>query len=283
MSAMFFGQYLLERGVIDRDALLDALARQRSRNRSLPQLAVREGLLTESDANAVELAYRTVLAPMDELLMSVGGLTPDTVERLEVMQRADWIRIGAALVEGGHLEPDHVERHLREFASQTVEVEESLRERFATLPSPRVVEACVELALHHVSRLTDAPAKMALLETPHALAAPAEVRRSSQRITGDASFVIVIDLPPAIGNLAAGRLVGSAVAAGGDEEADALREVVNLVGGHTCTELEAAGLRLRPEPPRSDVPPDTASGARSVVRAGCATGDGRFDVWVLLE
>ncbi len=283
MSAMFFGQYLLERGVIDRDALLDALARQRERNRSLPQLAVREGLLTESEANAVELAYRTVLAPMDELLMSVGGLTPDTVERLEVMQRADWMRIGAALVEGGHLEPARVERYLREFASQTVQVEESLQERFATLPSPRVVEACVELALHHVSRLTDVPAKVAQLETPDALTSPGGVRRSSQRITGDASFVIVIDLPPAIGNLAAGRLVGSTVAAGGDEEADALREVVNLVGGHTCTELEAAGLRLRPEPPRSDVSPDSVAGARSVVRAGCATGDGRFDVWVVLE
>jgi len=283
MSAMFFGQYLLERGVIDRDALLDALARQRRRNRSLPQLAVREGLLTEIEANAVELAYRTVLAPMDELLMSVGGLTPDTVERLEVMQRADWMRIGAALVEGGHLDADRVERYLRDFSDQTDEVEENLQERFATLPSPRVVEACVELALHHVSRLTDVPAKVAQLEAPAALPAAADVRRSAQRITGDATFVIVIDLPPTIGSMAAGRLVGTSLAAGGDDEADALREVVNLVGGHTCTRLEAAGMRLRPEPPSSDVDPASIAGARSVVRAGCVTGDGRFDVWVVLE
>jgi len=283
MSAMFFGQYLLERGAIDRDALLDGLARQRRRNRSLPQLAVREGLLSESEARAVELAYRTVLAPMDELLMSVGGLTPDAVERLEVMQRADWMRIGAALIEGGHLDAEQVERFLREFASQTVEVEESLQERFASLPSPRVVEACVELALHHVSRLTDVPAKVARFETPPELASADDVRRSSQRITGDAAFVVVIDLPPTVGNLAASRLVGSTLAAGGDDEADALREVVNLVGGHACTELEAAGLRLRPEPPRSDVEPEALARARSIVHAECATGDGRFDVWVVLE
>ncbi len=45
MATMFFGQYLLGNGAIDRAALLDALDRQRRSNFSLPELAVRQGLI----------------------------------------------------------------------------------------------------------------------------------------------------------------------------------------------------------------------------------------------
>ena len=45
MSSMFFGHYLLENGIIDREALLDAIERQRRTNRSLPEIAVEEKLL----------------------------------------------------------------------------------------------------------------------------------------------------------------------------------------------------------------------------------------------
>jgi hypothetical protein len=40
---MFFGQYLLSRGAINREALIDAIERQRSTNLSLVELAVRDG------------------------------------------------------------------------------------------------------------------------------------------------------------------------------------------------------------------------------------------------
>ena len=45
MGAMFFGQYLLSKGVINREALIDAIDRQRKANVSLTELAVRRGFL----------------------------------------------------------------------------------------------------------------------------------------------------------------------------------------------------------------------------------------------
>ena len=58
MSSMFFGQYLLENGVIGRDALLDAIERQRTVNRSLTETAVAEGLLSQTQADHIDTVFR---------------------------------------------------------------------------------------------------------------------------------------------------------------------------------------------------------------------------------
>ena len=48
MGSMFFGQYLLSKGAINRDALIDAIERQRSTNLSLVELAVPSSLDVQS-------------------------------------------------------------------------------------------------------------------------------------------------------------------------------------------------------------------------------------------
>ena len=59
MGAMFFGQYLLSKGVISREALIDAIELQRRSNLSLTELAVRKGYLTDAQQAAIQVRYRT--------------------------------------------------------------------------------------------------------------------------------------------------------------------------------------------------------------------------------
>lgn len=67
MGAMFFGQYLLSKGIIDRDALIDGIELQRKKNLSLTALAVRRGYLESKDEEAILLRYRTSDADLEEL------------------------------------------------------------------------------------------------------------------------------------------------------------------------------------------------------------------------
>ncbi len=55
MSAKFIGQFLLEKGLITREALLAATEQQQHVNLTLGQLAVAQGLLSRAQADSINL------------------------------------------------------------------------------------------------------------------------------------------------------------------------------------------------------------------------------------
>lgn len=282
MTAAFFGQFLLQGGIVDGETLLEALEIQRHRNRTLLELAVREGDLSEERARDLDFFYRNGTSRMEELLESIGGLDRDRVEQLQVMQRADWVRLGEALVQSGALSSAELERQLARYHETTHAHHEVLSERFQASPKPRLVQTVVRIAIEHLERLVEHPVKLVDLVTELELEPGAGGRLSSQHITGDSSFTVVLDLPAQLANAATSRLVGRSLEPSSEAETDALRELVNLVGGHVCTALEGAGIRLRPEPP-GDTAPAIAADAAAVATAHISVGEQTARVTVVVE
>ena len=99
MGSMFFGQYLLSKGAINREALIDAIDRQRGTNLSLVDLAVRDGCLDPKRAEAILTRYRTSDAGLEELCLEYGEIGREKLDELRRIQRSDWVKMGATLVE----------------------------------------------------------------------------------------------------------------------------------------------------------------------------------------
>lgn len=281
MATTFFGQYLLAKGVIDREALLDALDRQRQSNLSLPELAVQQGLIDRKRADAIMAQYRHSNQSMESILSEMGGLAPEQVERLQHKQRSSWLRIGAALVEGGHLSEEEFATNFEEYRSMESSADQKIREAMRHLPNADAVSTCVELTVFHLARVAGRPAKLESVGLEEDVLEDG-MRRFSQRISGDGDYTIALDLPPVLVASVAKGMLGFDVEAGTETEADAVSEVVNLIGGNACTRIEQFGPLLRPEPPiRSGV--DTlVSPAGPVVRATVVSADVSFDVRVFL-
>ena len=279
MTTMFFGQYLLAKGVIDREGLLDALDRQRRSNHSLPELAVQHGLIDRRRANSIMVHYRMSDAPIEVILEEDGGLGPEQVKRLQHKQRSSWLRIGAALVEGGHLSEEAIAANLEDYRSLESATDQKIHEAMRHLPDSDAVSACVELTVFHFSRVSGRPAKLESVSVePDVL--EDGLQRFSQRIFGDGDYTIAVDLPPElIASLARGML-GFDVESGTETEADAVGEVVNLIGGNACTRIEQFGNLLRPEPPIWSGAGSVVSPADPVVRAVVVSADVRFDIRV---
>jgi len=257
MTTIFFGQFLLAKGVIDREALLDALDRQRKSNLSLPDLAVQQGLIERSRADAIMVQYRMSDRPIESILTDSGGLAPEQLERLQHKQRSSWLRIGAALAEGGHLSEEAIAANLDEYRSLESATDQKIREAMRHLPDSDAVSACVELTVFHFSRVAGRPAKLESVSVESDVLEEG-LQRFSQRIFGDGDYTIAVDLPPILIAAVARGMLGFDIEAGSETEADAVSEVVNLIGGNTCTRIEQLGYLLRPEPP-------IWSGAGSVV------------------
>ena len=279
MATMFFGQYLLAKGVIDRDALLDALDRQRRSNLSLPDLAVREGLIERSCAEAIMAQYRMSDDRIEDILASSGGLDADQIRRLQSKQRSSWLRIGAALVEGGYLSDEAIAANLQDYRSLESAADEEIRDAMRHLPNADAVGACVELTMFHFGRVSGRPTKLGSI-TRESDRLETGRQRFSQRIVGDGDYTIALDLPPVLIAAVARGMLGFDVDPGTETEADAVCEVINLIGGNACTRIEQFGQVLRPEPPVWSGSGGLVSSSTDSVRATVSSAESGFDIRV---
>lgn len=281
MSSMFFGHYLLENGIIDREALLDAIERQRRSNRSLPDIAVEEGLLDQAKADQIHAVFKLSNSSHEDLCISEGRLSRADVERLARKQSAQWLRIGSALVKGGHLSDEVLAAHLDTFNAIETAEQKTLESDFDHLKESTIVRACTELALRHVARISGAPVKLQRIDPSDGTLKPAS-RRFAQQIVGDRDFCITVDLGDPLFSAAAQGMLGVQVDPDSDAARDAGCELINLIGGNACTRLEADGYRLRPEPPYfEDSRPEHEK--RPSIRAVALAGDDRFELNIFIH
>jgi CheY-specific phosphatase CheX len=281
MGAMFFGQYLLSKGIISRAALIDAIELQRRSNLSLTELAVRKGFLSQRQHEAIQARYRTSDVDLETLCLESGLINREQLDELIGIQRSDWIRIGAALVGGKHLTLEQVEAHLADFRENQREADLRLEADFHACPDPETARTVVELTLFHLGRMTGNPVKLRSLSTDSGQLADGR-RRYAQKLVGDRQLHVVLDLPPSIASAVAEGLVGMRFDDGSEAAIDAVCEFVNIIGGNTCTRLETPGCALRPEPPFSTEYDEPVAEGGAVVRADVLVGETPIDVRVFV-
>jgi len=98
MGVKFFGQYLIEQGVVDSSQIRAALELMDEENRSLGELAEAGGILTAEEAAKVNAQQRYCDIPFGELAVEMGLLSEEQVEYLIGFQEQTRLRMGQALV-----------------------------------------------------------------------------------------------------------------------------------------------------------------------------------------
>lgn len=159
----FYGDFLVQLGVIQEDQLQAALAEQREGRLRLGELAVARGIMTAdhvAQVRQVQRGHETEHEDLrfGELAVAMGFADQDELDRLHREQRAGWRRIGDILVSQGAVDEATHTSYLRDFLHLEMTRSRRLESTLAEAPSPRVVEALVDLARRWLPRfgLTDA-------------------------------------------------------------------------------------------------------------------------------
>ena len=118
MGVKFFGQYLIEQGVVDSDQIRAALKLMDGENRSLGELAEAGGILTAEEAAKVNAQQRYCDIPFGELAVEMGLLSGEQVEYLVGFQEQTRLRIGQALVRLGFLPNERLVQLLVRFETE---------------------------------------------------------------------------------------------------------------------------------------------------------------------
>jgi CheY-specific phosphatase CheX len=248
----FFGQFLIERDEIDPVQLREALDLMDRENRSLGELAVEQGMMSDQDGSKVNAEQRHCDRPFGELAVELGILTEEQLDSLVHTQANTRLLIGQALTRMGALPKSRVEELLREFQDDQAAYQSDvsvLPEPLAQNPLAPLVVGLLPKLLMRVARIVG---KVGLGKP--ARTAPSFEHQLAVVVTGSPGLRISLigDHEFAL-RLAAATSGLDAASIDTDMVDDGVCEFLNVLAGNAVSLLEREGIVMQLEPPSSGV------------------------------
>ena len=256
MAAKFFGQFLLEQGLIDRDQLLLALEIQHDSNPLLGELAQARGMIDAAQAQAINDRQRREDKRFGDIAQSLGLLSAAQVDELLAQQKSQRKLFGEILVEQGMLGRDAVEQALRVQAAERDDAVHAMDLGVAGHPLGDVLGAAISNCNKLFPRILKTRCQFsALVQSPADLAHCAV----SGHVRVDAQPPLSIGLAcdaATMTNIASAFMLIHPADCDAELAQDALGELVNVLMGYVVKDTLADDAPYRASPPDFGTPID---------------------------
>ncbi|MFZ5655916.1 MAG: chemotaxis protein CheX [Pseudomonadota bacterium] len=248
MAAKFFGQFLLEKGVISSAHLLRALDVQRASNPALGEIAVEFGMLTASQALTINERQRREDKRFGDIAQAMGLLTGEEVAQLLDAQKARRKLFGEILVEEGFLDRARLEAELREHAGERDDAMRSLDGMLAAHQHGRRVANAIAACNKLFPRLLRTQCQFSAVVDP--ASPPPFGATVIVRVAADRPLVIGLATDDAtVAALGAAFMSLPADACDAELARDAYGELVNVLMGYVVKDSLPEDASYRAEPP----------------------------------
>lgn len=247
-SVKFFGQFLLDRGVVSREQLLDALLLQGERNQPLGAYAVQKGYITHADAERVNLAQRSMDAPFGDVAMELRLMTGDEVEELLQLQRRAHLRLGEALLHQGALDETRLTTEVEAFRADQAAFQTGIIEFPPGIPDADLLSIPVDLTSKLLLRVAGIRTKLDSAELLSDLPS-ADLVTASVSFSGAINTEYVLSVSYDIATTIAERMTGKS-----HRRQEAVKELCHVVCGSATGKLAHAGKRVDITPALAGAP-----------------------------
>jgi len=249
MAAKFFGQFLLEQGLIHRDQLLAALDIQRASNPILGELAQARGMLDASQAQTINEQQRREDRRFGDIAQALGLLTAAQVDELLAQQKAQRKLFGEILVEQGMLGRDQVEQALQAQLAERDDAVQALDLGVAGHPMGKILGAAIGTCNKLFPRILRTRCQYSsLVQSPADLAHCAV----SGHVRVDAEPPLLIGMAcdqATMINIASAYMLIPVAECDEALAQDALGELINVLMGYVVKDVLAEDDRYRASPP----------------------------------
>lgn len=117
MFSVFFGQYLLNQGAIDKETLSKLLDTSKKTRVKLGVLAINSGLMTADNVNRVSQLQQQKDKKFGEIAIEEGFLTEPELEILLSVQDTEHLKLSQTLIDQDIMTLDDVEKYLIKYRS----------------------------------------------------------------------------------------------------------------------------------------------------------------------
>lgn len=118
MYTQFLGNYLLNKGYVTDEQLIEALQYQKTVHLKLGVLAIHAGYMTASQVEQVHIMQTHKNGRFGELAIEAGFLTQEQVDFLLNSQKPDYLLLSQALVDKGYMTTAQFEKAMMEYQSE---------------------------------------------------------------------------------------------------------------------------------------------------------------------
>lgn len=282
MAVRFFGQYLLENGVIDARQLLAAISHQEKTNLKFGDMAIQLGLLDEDKLAKIFALQRSEDLRTGEAAIKLGFLTHEQVDQVLRAQQNGHIMIGEALIQTGALDRVVLDRHLAAFKLEQDQFKTTDGVPAAQDPTG-VGRPAVDLTMKFLLRLANF--SMKLVETKVGALDDLQIPSYTARVgfTGDVKGEIALRASQSLCARIASAMLGEPVAPDNAPTVlDATSEFLNVVGGNLSAAVARSGKKVELAAPKSGELPPPSSGQHMLV-AKFGAPEGEIDFIVVTE
>jgi CheY-specific phosphatase CheX len=247
MSAKFIGQFLLEKNLITREALLAATEQQQRVNLTLGQLAVAQGLLSAAQADSINLEQQRSDKRFGEIAQERNLLDMQQLNELLRVQKEKRVFIGEILIQQKHISREKFESELVLFKQEQERNAELVKVDLHALPQREMIEDFLDMTLKILLRVAKEQVKITSVGStekkfPYTFA---------QRISGDQQFDYALAMPENMLLALSESFLKIKSPVVNELVLDAASEVLNVITGNGCSKLSARGLKVSLEPPRA--------------------------------
>ncbi len=256
MSIKFFGQFLLEKGVITAEQLLAAVKVQQKKNLRFGDYARAKGQLTDNDIARLHAEQKRTDIMIGELAVKLKMLDQKQVDELLTMQENDRLFIGEALRQNGYISRDVLNRELdlfREDQRRYVPGVISVPAGFRDAESIKILADLTRKMLHRIAQL-ETKAGMGEMFNGEPMKNFAVVSIS---LSGGVDYEFVLSAPRKVAiAMASGFIGGDASGEPDDILADGVKEFCNITCGSVMARMAQKGKQVKITPPHEVAYPD---------------------------
>lgn len=278
MNTKLFAQYLLERGLIDREQMLEVIEEQQAVNAGAGEMAVTMGLLTPDDLQVIRAEQLRNDEPFGRTALSLDLLTQKQLDRLKAHERSKRkMLLSEILVARGYVDPDRLMATEQEFEQEDMIQSGKLEKLLAhadhgdvAAVALSVLERLYRRVMGDSLRIQDAPTRPPI---------DGNERLWTQQIQADgAVHVMALQMHESSALKISDVVLGAKVLRLDALAEDAISEFLNIVVGHVCGRLNQRfeGVQAANSPPRLTCGAELMRDYPDAIVLRCDSGDVRF-------
>lgn len=163
MATKFFGQHLLEKGLIDKQQLLSALEQQRVDNPRLGDLATQLGILTPEESHRINDRQKNTDAKFGDIAVAMDLLNAQQLQQLIDIQHSTRKFFGEVLIELGYLDNKLLNQELQLYQLEQKQISNVVKITVANNDNAQSINACAEIISKLFTRLFHVQAQFCAL------------------------------------------------------------------------------------------------------------------------
>jgi CheY-specific phosphatase CheX len=248
MDIKFFGQYLLEKNIITRAQLLEAISLQNQTNSSLGILAVKLGFLSKEAHEKIQQYQIRNNVTFIEASKQMKLLDHEKLEHLISRQVSNNILLGEALVRKSILSQEQVDEHFRHFRTEQSSLELEILSSISSHRYGDMIGTALQSSVNLFRYVMDMQPRIGAFYSQTSTPSPYPWV-VFQSLQGDYNFTFHLFLSESLICQIASALVQKKVEEINELSLDAVKEFVNIIVGYICTTLSVKNIKEEPTLP----------------------------------